>query len=220
MPANDRTVRHPLFARLYTRLSASNERKGQAELRDELLFGLSGRVIEIGAGTGHNFAHYPSTVTQVIAVEPEHYLRQQAERAAERAPVPVSVVEGVAEELSEPDHSCDAGVAALVLCSVHDPEAALAELHRIIRPGGELRFLEHVRANRPGMARAQRFADATFWPLVAGGCHASRETGETIEAAGFSIESCRRFAFRPALAEALTAPHILGRARRVGSTDD
>jgi ubiquinone/menaquinone biosynthesis C-methylase UbiE len=154
-----RTVRHPIFARIYARLSPRMEDAGAAEHRDRLLAGLAGRVIEVGAGNGLNFAHYPPTVTQVIAVEPEPYLRALALEAAERAPVPVQVVDGHAEALPVGDQSFDAAVASLVLCSVPDQARALAELARVIRSGGELRFFEHVRAEGPAMARTQRAVD-------------------------------------------------------------
>jgi ubiquinone/menaquinone biosynthesis C-methylase UbiE len=202
-----------VFARIYTKVAEIGERRGAAEHRQRLLAGLSGRVIEIGAGTGANFSQYPTTVSEVIAVESERYLRERAHRAATRAPVAVSVVDGVGDRLPGEAQSFDAGVAALVLCTVPDQQAVLAELFRVIRPGGELRFYEHVIADAPGKARFQRLADATFWPHVAGGCHMARDTTSAIEMAGFEIETCERFAFSPA---PLLPPvaHILGSARR------
>lgn len=206
-------IDHPTFARIYTRVAAYAEQRGGAAHRSRLLAGLSGRVIEVGAGTGANFRHYPSSVTQVIAVEPERHLRARARQAAERAPVPVEVLDGRAEHLPGADGDFDAGVVALVLCTVPDQARALTELFRVIRPGGELRFYEHVASQRPWEARLQRLADATFWPRLAGGCHLARETTPEIERAGFAIETCERFPFR--LAPLLPAdPHVLGRARR------
>ena len=189
------------------------ERRGGAEHRRALLAGLSGRVVEVGAGNGANFAYYPATVDEVIAVEPEAYLRERARREAEQAPVSVSVADGAADHLPSEPGSFDAGVASLVLCTVPDQQRALAELFRVIRPGGELRFYEHVIANSSGQARFQRFADATFWPHVAGGCHMARDTQSAIEQAGFAIENCERFQFSPA-AFLPPDPHILGTARR------
>ncbi len=104
-------------------------------------------------------------------------------------------------------------MASLVLCTVPDPQRALIELHRVIRPGGELRFYEHVVAQRRGAALLQRFADATIWPHLAGGCHMSRNTLSEIEAAGFSVERCERFTFTPG-PPVPPVPHILGIARR------
>jgi ubiquinone/menaquinone biosynthesis C-methylase UbiE len=206
-------VHHPLFARLYERLAPKMEDEGAADHRRELLAGLEGRVIEVGAGTGINFAHYPDAVSEVLAVEPEPYLRRRATEASRAAPVAVTVVDGLADSLPGKDSSFDAAVTSLVLCSVPDQGAALAEVHRVLRPGGELRFYEHVLANSHRLARFQR-AVGHVWPLFAGGCHPDRQTGEAIEAAGFAIEEARRFRFSPSFIEAPVAPHILGRARR------
>ena len=208
-------VRHPLFARVFARLSAQAEKHGQTDHRRELLADLSGRVIEMGAGHGLNFPHYPSAVDEVVAIEPERYLRELALRAAAEASVDVSVVDGLAQRIPADDATFDAGVASLVLCSVPDQQEALAELRRVIRPGGELRFYEHVISGKSGVARAQRIAEKTgLWPLVGGGCHPARDTAAAIEAAGFRIESCRRFDFRPVLVEVIVEPRILGVARR------
>jgi ubiquinone/menaquinone biosynthesis C-methylase UbiE len=198
---------------MYARMSAKAESGEQAEHREDLLRDLSGRVIEVGAGNGLNFPHYPPAVREVVAVEPEEHLRKIAEEAAGDAPVSVSVVDGVAEQLPAADASFDAGIASLVLCSVQDQGAALGELFRVIRPGGELRFYEHVVATKPGVRRFQRVADATIWPLLGGGCHLSRDTGAAIERAGFVIESSDRFAFTP-MPFPPKIPHLLGRARR------
>ena len=209
------TVRHPLFARVYARLATAEESE-QAEHRRELLSGLSGRVIEVGAGHGLNFRHYPDTVTELVAVEPEAYLRDLAIEAAREAPIPVQVVDGVADAIPAADEEFDAAVACLMLCSVSDQGRALAEFRRVLRPQGELRFYEHVLARTNGaFARAQRIGDRSgLWPLLAGGCHASRNTAGAIEAAGFEIERCRRFDFRAGLPQYLATPKILGSARR------
>jgi ubiquinone/menaquinone biosynthesis C-methylase UbiE len=206
-------VHHPVFARVYDRLSAKTEEAGQTEHRRELLAGLSGRVLEVGAGNGLNFAHYPEAVTEVVAVEPEPFLRTRAGESAKAANVPIRVVDGVADRLPVEDESIDVAIACLVLCSVPDQAVALAELRRVIRPGGELRFYEHVLAETRGFARFQQASNAV-WPLLAGGCHPNRRTGVAIERAGFEIESCRRFDFRPVLFEAPVTPRILGIARR------
>jgi ubiquinone/menaquinone biosynthesis C-methylase UbiE len=204
-------VHHPLFARFYSRFAKREDARGNAENRQELLAGLSGRVIEVGAGIGSNFAHYPAAVTEVIAVEPEPYLREKAAEAAAQAPVPVRVVEGVADALPAEDASLEAGVASLVLCSVPDQDAALAELHRVIKPGGELRFYEHVVSNRESRRKFQRFMDATIWPRMLGGCHMTRDTRAAIERAGFTVQRSRRFPYPPGR---FGLPHILGSARR------
>ena len=206
-----REVHHPLFARLFDRMAAKTEDQGAAEHRDELLSELAGRVIEVGAGNGLNFSHYPATVSEVVAVEPEDYLRARAERVAEEAPVPVRVVDGLAERLPAEDASFDAAVASLVLCSVPDQAEALREIRRVLRPSGTLRFYEHVLADERGLARLQN-AVAWFWPLVGGGCHPNRDTVAAIEHSGFEIERCERFPFRPSPVMAPVAPHVIGTA--------
>jgi ubiquinone/menaquinone biosynthesis C-methylase UbiE len=202
-----------LFAHIQARASATEERRGGAKRRRQLLAGLSGRVVEVGAGSGVSFAHYPATVRELVAVEPERNLRERALEAAERAPVPVQVVDGLAERLPLPDASVDAVVLAGVLCSVPDPSRALDEAARVLRPGGELRFYEHVVARNRRLARLQRLFDATFWPRLFGGCHTSRDTEATLVASGFTLETRERWSFRPTLLATPVAPRILGRAR-------
>jgi ubiquinone/menaquinone biosynthesis C-methylase UbiE len=206
-------VNHPVFARLYERLSVKEDERGASEHRRELLDGLTGRVIEVGAGNGRNFAHYPEEVTEVLAVEPEPHLRESALDAARSASVPVRVVDGVAGRLPAENESFHVGIASLVLCTVPDQDEALAELRRVIRPGGELRFYEHVVSERAAFARLERAADAVVWPRVAGGCHLSRDTTASIRRAGFEIESSRRFGFGPSAVGPQIA-HVLGSARR------
>jgi ubiquinone/menaquinone biosynthesis C-methylase UbiE len=171
-------------------------------------------VIEVGAGNGLNFAHYPRTVTEVVAVEPESFLRSRAEEAAGSVPIPLTILDGTADALPVPDAVFDAGLASLVLCSVPDQPSALAELRRVIRAGGELRFFEHVVSRRAGPARVQRIADRTIRPFLSGGCHAGRDTLAAIDAAGFVIEHSDRFSFRPNPID-VTSPHIVGIARRL-----
>jgi len=208
------SVHHPLFARFYTHVLARNEPAELRAYRDELLAGLSGRVVEVGAGAGANFPHYPDTVTEVVAVEPEPYLREQAVAAAAGAAVRVTVVDGIADALPLEDGSCDAAVACLVLCSVPDQARALAELRRVLEPGGELRFLEHVRGATPRMARAQRFVDRTFWPHAFGGCHTARDTVAAIERAGFALERHRDLQPRSLPSFMPISPQAIGSARR------
>jgi ubiquinone/menaquinone biosynthesis C-methylase UbiE len=205
-------VHHPLFARIYMRLSRKRH-ETEDEYRRKLLNGLSGRVIEVGAGNGLNFAVYPQTVEKVLAVEPEPLLREAAIEEAKKAPVEIEVVDGVASELPAEEGSQDAAIASLVLCSVPDQSKALAEMRRVLKPGGELRFYEHVISQKRLPARLQRIADATFWPRVAGGCHMARDTLPAIEAAGFKVERSERFPFTPG-APVPSIPHILGVARR------
>jgi ubiquinone/menaquinone biosynthesis C-methylase UbiE len=211
------TVRHPIFARFYERLSGLMERE-VGEHRGELLAGLSGRVIEIGAGNGMNFRHYPSTVEEVVALEPEAYLREKAEQAAQKAPVRVSVGHATAYPLPLETASVDAAVASLVLCTVPDPADALLELRRVLKPGAELRFMEHVRSDHPRKARLQQRLDSWgVWPRVGGGCHCARDTTGAIEAAGFTVERVRSLDIGPAWF--ITNPHVLGAARAPDGTE-
>jgi len=205
---------HPVFARLYARLRPVMDRQGAAEHRARLLAGTAGRVVEVGAGEGANFGHYPPEVTGVVAIEPDPFLRAEAARRASESVVQVEVVDGCAERLPVADGSADAVVMCLVLCSVTDQAAALAEAFRVVRPGGQLRFYEHVAA-LPGrrLARVQRIADATVWPWLMGGCHVGRDTTAAIAAAGFVIEELDRFDFPPGRPSP-AAPHMLGWAVR------
>jgi ubiquinone/menaquinone biosynthesis C-methylase UbiE len=201
-------VRHPIFARVFDRLSGVMERD-VGEHREEMLAGLSGRVVEVGAGNGMNFAHYPGTVDEVVALEPEAYLRAKAEQAASRAAVHITVRAGVADALPFDAAAFDAAVASLVLCSVPDPAAALGEMRRVLKPGGELRFMEHVRSVHSGKARVQRFSGRSgLWPRVAGGCHCDRDTVDAIKLAGFKIKQVGSYDIGPSWI--LTNPHVRG----------
>lgn len=206
-----RDLRHPLFARFFDRFSRLMERE-LGPVRDRLLAGLDGRVLELGAGNGINFAHYPSTVTEVVAVEPEPYLRARAERAAAAAPMPVRVQPGLAGELELDPGSFDAAVCSLVLCSVPDQRAALIDLRRGLRPGGQLRFLEHVRGSGAMKSSVQRGLDRSgLWPAMAGGCHCSRDTMTVLRETGFEIEEVQTIDLGPSWA--FTNPHVIGVAR-------
>lgn len=217
-PARERdAVHHPVFARRYARLSAVAEtRFGMGPLRDRLLAGLSGRVIEIGAGNGLNFAHYPGTVAEVVAIEPERLLRQLAVEAALRTQTPVDVVPGVAEALPVKSEGFDAAVVSLVLCSVRDVPRTLAELRRVLRPGGEVRFLEHGRGGGRLMTLTQRALDRTVWPSLAGGCHVARDPLAALREAGFTLGPCRRTLLPEKGPRLPTSYCVLGTAWRDG----
>lgn len=206
-------VHHPVFARFYARQSVAAERV-IATYRKELLAGLSGRVIEVGAGNGLNFAHYPAAVSEVVAIEPERVLRQLAASAAVRADVPVDVVPGAAEALPVKSEAFDGAVASLVLCSVRDVPRALGELRRVLRPGGELRFFEHGVAPGGAMATTQRVLDRTLWPPLFGGCHVARDPLAALRTAGFEIGTYRRLLVPPKGPRLPTSYCVLGTARR------
>jgi ubiquinone/menaquinone biosynthesis C-methylase UbiE len=207
-------IPHPRFARGYPAAAERADRRGGAMHRRQLLEGLGGRVVELGAGSGLNFAHYPDTVTEVIAIEPEPTLREVAAEAARGARAPIDVRPGTADELPIGDEEMDAAVASLVLCTVPDQGRALAELRRVIRPGGELRFYEHVIATTQPKRAILQLADRSgVWPALGGGCHPARDTAAAIRAAGFAIERYERFGFRAERFEP-RIPYILGLARR------
>ena len=207
-------IERPRFARMYLKASGNAEQRGATEHRRRLLQGLARTVAEVGAGHGLNFPHYPSDVTEAIAIEPEPTLRTRAAEAAADASVPVRVLAGVADALPLDDESVDAAVASLVLCSVPDQDRALAELRRVLRPGGELRFYEHVIPNcQPKRLLLQAADHSGLWPTLAGGCHPARDTTAAIERAGFEIESSERLMFAAARFEP-AIPYILGIARR------
>ena len=180
---------HPIFARFYDRMLVGIEEGGLAEMRRSLLAGATGRTLELGAGTGHNLAHYPAAVTELVMAEPDPHMasRLRARVETEGSPIErVSVSEAPAEELPYDDDSFDTVVSTLVLCTVADPGATLTETRRVLSAGGQLLFCEHVR--HPGRARAwvqDRLVRP--WAFFAGGCHPNRPSGELIGEAGFQI---------------------------------
>lgn len=212
MPAHK--ISHPLFARFYARVSPAMDAGGMAARRQQLLAGLTGTVIEVGAGNGLNFAHYPATVTRVLAVEPDPFLRRIGLHSAASAPVPVEVTDGIAEELPAGDGTFDAAVATFVLCSVASQRTVLREIHRVLGPDGQLRLLEHVRAGSPGWRRVQQLLDATIWPAVCGGDHTGRDTVAEVRSAGFTIEHLDRFRFPDMRLTLPTSPHLIAVASR------
>ncbi|MBB2993139.1 SAM-dependent methyltransferase [Mycolicibacterium iranicum] len=204
-------VDNPFFARLWTAMS-SREPESLTRLRRENLAGLTGRVLEVGAGTGTNFEFYPDTVTEVVAVEPERRLAALARQAGARAAVPVTVSTDTVEQFADAE-PFDAVVCSLVLCSVDDPEVVVAQLRSRLKPGGQLRYLEHV-AGSGARAGLQRFADATVWPRLLGNCHTHRHTEDTLTAAGFRLTGARREWTFPAWVPLPVAEFAIGVAVR------
>ena len=206
-------IGHPLFARMYRRLAAASEKAGAADHRQRMLQDLKGEVVEVGAGHGLNFRHYPEGVQRVLAVEPEAHLRGHATASAARAAVDIEVVEGDADHLPVADGSVDAVVFSLVLCSVPDPARTLAEARRVLKQGGQIRFYEHVAADNAKWLRMQLRMEP-FWKVIGGGCNLTRRTEDAIVAAGFHVDTCERFLFQPSITFRPAAPHILGSATR------
>ena len=197
---------HPIFAGFYDWV-ARKMAPVEEEYRTELVAGLRGRVLEIGAGSGLNFKLYTPDV-EVVALEPEpNMARRAAERIGEVA-ARVRLVRGAAERLPCKDASFDAVVLSLVMCSVRSPKRAAAEMRRVLRPDGELRMFEHVRSESATHARWQDRL-TPLWSPFSGGCHPNRDTAATMRAAGFDVD-VRRFPVGPATP---ARPHILGVGR-------
>jgi ubiquinone/menaquinone biosynthesis C-methylase UbiE len=204
---------HPIFAAFFDRMSRSAEKRGLGELRHELLASATGFVVEIGAGTGLNFSHYPTGVTQVVATEPDPHMLRRARDAASGASVPLRVEPASAQELPFEDATVDTVVGTLVFCTIPDQAKALAEIHRILKPEGRFLFLEHVRSEDPGLAKWQDRIQPV-WSYFGAGCRPNRDTPAAIERAGFELERLDRFPFSPNLV--VDKPHAKGIARKSG----
>jgi ubiquinone/menaquinone biosynthesis C-methylase UbiE len=200
-----------LFAAVYDRMTASSEEAGLADLRAQLLAKATGATLELGAGTGSNLQHYPEAVTELVLTEPsEHMARKLRDKVAVSGRAAMVIV-APAEHLPFEDQRFDTVVATLVLCTADDAAAALREAARVLRPGGQLLFLEHVRADDPGLARWQDRLEG-IWGYLAAGCHPNRDTLATIEASGFAVADLERERFPKA--PPLVRPLISGRATR------
>jgi ubiquinone/menaquinone biosynthesis C-methylase UbiE len=175
------------FTELYDRGLKATEEAGLREIRRETLSAATGRTVDLGAGTGANIPLFPPAVSELVLVEPDpHMLKKMRPRITD-AQAPVEVVEAGAEALPFEDDSFDTAVFTLVLCTVPDPAAALAEAARVLRPGGKLLFVEHVRSRHSGLAGWQDRLQRP-WHFLADGCHCNRDTAATIEASPFTVE--------------------------------
>lgn len=175
------------FAAMYDTMLSASEEAGLADMRHELLSQASGTVIELGAGSGLNLPHYPDAVDRLILTEPGEHMAKRLRERADAYPQPTEVIDAGAELLPLPDASADTVVATLVFCTVDDPRAAIQEVTRVLRPGGRFLFIEHVRADDPGLARWQDRLEAP-WRFVGAGCHCNRDTLATLRASELEID--------------------------------
>lgn len=210
---------HPVFTQVYRVLAAAGERTGLGDVRARVLSAAHGRLLIVGLGPGHDLDHLPAAVTEVIAIEPSASMRAAAGprvQAARARGVAVEVVDAVAEDLPLADASVDSALVAYVLCTVVDPGAAAAEVHRVVRPGGVVGVLEHVRGSRGSNTARLQALVKPLWPHVAGGCRVDRDTGAVLRAAGFDLTEVREvsLATLPPV-----APTLVGVARRAPATD-
>jgi ubiquinone/menaquinone biosynthesis C-methylase UbiE len=198
-----------LMAAVYDGMMRGSEEACLGPWRAELLRELSGSVLEVGAGTGATLALYPKTVSRIVMCEPDPHMRRKLEA---KRPANVEISGASVEKLSFEKESFDAVVCSLVLCSVRDPQAALAQIRRVLKPGGRLVFLEHVAADgKPNRLKWQRRIEPV-WKHLMGNCHLTRRTEAAIEAAGFRIERIQRESMRKALP--VCRPSIRGIARK------
>ncbi len=180
-----------LFAAVYDRGLKATEEAGLRRMRGEVLAAAGGRVVEIGAGTGVNLDLYPNAVEELVLVEPDPHMAKRLRARLAESSRQASVVEAPAERLPFEDASFDTAVATLVLCTVPDPAAALAEAARVLKPGGKLLFVEHVRADDPGLARWQDRLEKP-WRFLGDGCHCNRDTLATIAASPLTLGEVER----------------------------
>jgi ubiquinone/menaquinone biosynthesis C-methylase UbiE len=176
-----------LFAAMYDRGLKATEEAGLREMRRETLRAARGRTIDLGAGTGANLGLYPEGVTELVLAEPDPHMSARLRPKLAEYPQSAELVEASAEALPFEDSSFDTAVFTLVLCTVPNPERALAEAARVLKPGGRLLFVEHVRAEAPSLARWQDRLE-TPWRFLADGCHCNRDTVANIEASPFTLE--------------------------------
>jgi SAM-dependent methyltransferase len=175
------------FSAIYDRAMKSTEEAGMREIRRETLGAARGRTIDIGAGTGINVELYPEGVTELVLAEPDQHMLNRLRPKTATWGREADVVQAPADRLPFEDDSFDTAVFTLVLCTVPDPGAALSEAARVLKPGGKLLFVEHVRSDEPGLARWQDRLEGP-WRLLGDGCHCNRDTVASIEAAPFTVE--------------------------------
>ena len=196
----------------YDKLSARFEERVGRELRPRLLAQARGRVLEIGAGTGANLAFYPPAVDEVVATEYDEAMLARAR--GKTVPANVTLMQADAQQLPFEDASFDTVISTVTLCTIPDPDRALAEIRRVLKPGGQFLFGEHVRAADPKLAKWQDRLERP-WGLIASGCHPNRDTRAAMERAGFAVDVSE--AGELPLLPKLVKPYIAGRATPVAS---
>ena len=202
-----------LMAAVYDRCMRGSEEACLAQWRAELLRDLSGAVLEVGAGTGVTLPHYPRSIARLVLCEPDAHMQRKLKKKADAALRNIEISDASLDSLPFKAGEFDAVVCSLVLCSVPDQRAALAEIARVLKPGGRLVFLEHVAADgRPARLKWQRRIEPV-WKHLMGNCHLTRRTEAAIAAAGFEIERIQRESIRKALP--IVRPSIHGIARKV-----
>lgn len=179
------------FSAFYDSLLKGTEDAGLRERRRQTLTAAGGRTIDVGAGTGANLGLFPDAVSELVLSEPDPHMTKRLRQRVAETGVSAVLVEAPAERLPFEDASFDTAVFTLVLCTVPDPAAALAEAARLLKPGGQLLFVEHVRAEDAGLARWQDRLESP-WRFFADGCHCNRDTVASIEASPLALESVER----------------------------
>ncbi|MGH7779639.1 MAG: class I SAM-dependent methyltransferase [Candidatus Binataceae bacterium] len=180
---------HPVFAWFYEALSARGDRRGDDKMRSRLVGSLTGRVLEVGFGNGLNFRYYPRGA-RVAGIEPDWEMLRRSIPRARSVVAKIDPIAGDGQKLPFRDATFDAAVACLVLCTIPDESAALVEISRVLKPGGKLYFVEHVRAPGRVLAMIQDMIDP-LWSRTFAGCHPNRDTAEALARAGFKIEDLR-----------------------------
>jgi len=206
---------HRWFAAIYDRMMASAERSFMRGVREEIAGGASGRVLELGVGTGANFAYYGRSADEIFAIEPDPYMLDRARQRASQAGRPIDLRQAAAEEIPFEDASFDTVVSTLVMCSVEDPRRALSEARRVLKPSGRLRLYDHVRYSHAFGAFWQDLI-APAWRWFGAGCHPNRDIAALVREAGFEFERLELTKPVPPLPPMVfTRPHIKGIAARV-----
>lgn len=202
---------HKWYAAIYDRMNASAERGIMKKIRSHQVGGATGRVLEIGAGTGANFPYYKEAgIEAVIATEPDPFMLERARRKLEELGLSIELRQASAEDLPFEDSSFDTVISTWVMCTVGDLQRSLGEVRRVLRPSGQFRFYEHVRFNNRLAALMQDIA-TPVWRWLGAGCHPNRDLSSAIQDAGFLLSRLERlYPFPPIPPLCVTQPHILG----------